>query len=199
MKTNQNDEQIPIEFDKLSQIFYSTSDSYIRHFESDIRYIEEKSKLTLWIIGLSIGMEIFVLNKIDRDSFTSTPIIITSILSGLFFVINCFYGLLLRIKLMRLISHHLQVITFYDHQKLHFEINFQKGSQFSHLIINDFSEGIVIQKICDLDYIKKKEEKNTPISLDDSSFIHKSDNHPFTLLVFQAITTIVLLVLIIFK
>ncbi|ABG59684.1 hypothetical protein CHU_2428 [Cytophaga hutchinsonii ATCC 33406] len=61
---------ITVTIEKLEKIICQTSDTYIKDYESKIKHIQEKSKLSLWIIGLSIGMELFTLNKLKSEDIS---------------------------------------------------------------------------------------------------------------------------------
>src|ERR1022692_1917608 len=81
-------------FTEIEKITREISDTYIRHHESEIKYTQEKAKLTLWIIGLSIGIELFILNKLDKHEINSIYKSSLLIIISFVFVFNAFLGLL---------------------------------------------------------------------------------------------------------
>lgn len=186
-----------VTIEKLEKIIGQTSDTYIRHYESEIKYIQEKSKLSLWIVGLSIGMELFVLNKLKSDDISNCFNILLLIVITLIFVINSFLGLLIRIKQTRLYSHFLKMITLYDYQKTQIILNLDKSISLGQQVITDFSNEIAINKLKDLEYIGEAKEKNDPIALSDMDFLYKSDSSTSILLIIQAILTGIFLIIII--
>lgn len=180
--------------DRLENIISQTTDTYIRHYESEIKCIQEKSNLSLWIIGLSIGIELFVLNKIESKDILSNYNIFLLISTGLFFLINSFLGLIIRIKQTRVYSHFLRIITYYDYQKTQIILNLDNSIKLGEQVISDFSKGTAIDKLKDLEYIDQKKEKYEPISQADILFLHRSENKPSIFLIIQAILTALFLI-----
>jgi hypothetical protein len=177
-------------FKEIEKISTQTSDTYIRHYETEVKFLQEKAKLTLWIIGLSIAMELFLINKIKPENLDGiSSKIFFGVISSLF-IINCLYGLLTRLKQTRLMNHLLSIATSYDYQKTEIILNLKNTSELGKLLLKDFGEGIGTNKLKDLEYKNQKELKNDPIIESDRNFLFKSDNHPTTILVIQAILTI---------
>lgn len=177
-------------FEEIEKISTHISDTYIRHYETEVKFLQEKAKLTLWIIGLSIGMELFLINKIKPENIDSLSAkIFLGVISSLFLV-NCLYGLLTRLKQTRLMNHLLSIVTTYDYQKTRILLNLKNTSELGIQLLKDFEEGDGTNKIKDLEYENQKELKNDPIIENDRNFLFKSDNHPTTILVAQAILTI---------
>jgi magnesium-transporting ATPase (P-type) len=110
---------------KIEKITNQMTETYIRYYETEIKFIQEKAKLSLWIIGLSIGMELFVLNKIEVGVLSNffNAILFYSI--GAIFMINAFIGLLLRLKQTRLLNHLLSIQTQYDYQCTNILLNLE--------------------------------------------------------------------------
>ena len=179
---------------KIEKITNQMTDTYIRHFETEIKFIQEKAKLSLWIIGLSIGMELFVLNKIDVGVLSNFFNAILFYTIGAIFVINAFIGLLLRLKQTRLMNHLLSVQTQYDYQRTKILLNLEPDCELLPELLKDFQDGSISDKIMNIKYIDAQVEKDDPLSLDARNFILKSDNWPSTLLVIQAILTIIFFV-----
>lgn len=185
---------ITISQEKMEELITQTTDTYIRHFESEIKYVQEKSKLSLWIIGLSIGMELFVLNKLEaRDMLSFRNRCLLGI-TGSIFLINSFLGLNIRLKQTRLYSYFLKIITFYDYQRTKIALNMNPSLPLAQEIMQDFSEGKAIEKIKNLVYIDEQKEKDNPLMQKDMNFLNMSDNWPSTLLILQAIFVALLFV-----
>lgn len=179
---------------KIEKITNQMTETYIRHFETEIKFIQEKAKLSLWIIGLSIGMELFVLNKIDVGVLSNCFNAILFYTIGIVFVFNAFIGLMIRLKQTRLMNHLLSVQTQYDYQRTNILLNLEPDCKLLPELIKDFQEGSFSDKIMNIKYIKTQVDKDDPLSIDASNFILKSDNWPSTLLVIQAILTIIVFV-----
>lgn len=173
---------------------HTLTETYIRHFETEIKFIQEKAKLSLWIIGLSIGMQLFVLNKIDVGVLSNCFNAILFYTIGIVFVFNAFIGLMIRLKQTRLMNHLLSVQTQYDYQRTNILLNLEPDCKLLPELIKDFQEGSFSDKIMNIKYIKTQVDKDDPLSIDASNFILKSDNWPSTLLVIQAILTIIVFV-----
>ena len=177
-------------FKEIEKISTQTSDTYIRHYETEVKFLQEKAKLTLWIIGLSIGMELFLINKIKPQNLNELSAkIFLGVISSLF-IINCLYGLLTRLKQTRLMNHLLSIATTYDYQKTRILLNLKVTSDIGKQLLKDFGEGTGTNKLKDLEYENQKELKNDPIIEKDRYFLFKSDNHPTSILVVQSILTI---------
>lgn len=179
---------------KIEKITNQMTETYIRHFETEIKFIQEKAKLSLWIIGLSIGMQLFVLNKIDVGVLSNCFNAILFYTIGIVFVFNAFIGLMIRLKQTRLMNHLLSVQTQYDYQRTNILLNLEPDCKLLPELIKDFQEGSFSDKIMNIKYIKTQVDKDDPLSIDASNFILKSDNWPSTLLVIQAILTIIVFV-----
>lgn len=179
---------------KIEKITNQMTETYIRHYETEIKFIQEKAKLSLWIIGLSIGMELFVLNKIDLGVLSNCFNAILFYIIGAIFVINAFLGLMLRLKQTRLMNHLLSVQTQYDYQRTNIVLNLEPDCKLLPVLIKDFEDGSFSDKVMNIKYIEAQIDKDDPLSLEASNFILKSDNWPSTLLVFQAILTIIFFV-----
>jgi|GEM_PF-4364441 hypothetical protein len=178
-------------FERFEKIIVQVSDTYIRHCESEIKYTQEKAKLSLWIISLSFGLELFILNKMNKADLVSIVNKSLFIGASIIFLINAFLGLLTRLKQTRMVNHFLQVITLYDYQKTKILLNLNEESDIGKAIIKDFSEGKATDKINNLEYINEKETKNDKIIALDTAFLLKSDNAPTSLFILQAILTII--------
>lgn len=179
---------------KIEKITNQMTETYIRHYETEIKFIQEKAKLSLWIIGLSIGMQLFVLNKIDVGVLSNCFNAILFYTIGIVFVFNAFIGLMIRLKQTRLMNHLLSVQTQYDYQRTNILLNLEPDCKLLPELIKDFQEGSFSDKIMNIKYIKTQVDKDDPLSIDASNFILKSDNWPSTLLVIQAILTIIVFV-----
>lgn len=179
---------------KIEKITNQMTETYIRHYETEIKFIQEKAKLSLWIIGLSIGMELFVLNKIEVGVLSNCFNAILFYTIGAIFVVNAFLGLLLRLKQTRLMNHLLSVQTQYDYQRTKILLNLEPDCKLLPELIKDFKDGSFSDKIMNIKYIEAQVDKDDPLSLEASNFILKSDNWPSTLLVIQAILTIIFFV-----
>jgi len=178
-------------FKEIDKISTQTSDTYIRHYETEIKFLQEKAKLSLWIIGLSIGIELFLINKINSENLDSLPAKIFLGIISLLFLTNCLYGLLIRLKQTRLMNHLLSITTTYDYQKTRILLNLKDASELGKQLLKDFKEGIGTNKLMNLEYENQEELKNNPIIENDRNFLFKSDNHPTTILVIQSILTII--------
>lgn len=180
---------------KIEKITNQMTETYIRHYETEIKFIQEKAKLSLWIIGLSIGIELFVLNKIEAGVLSNCFNAILFYSIGAIFLLNAFFGLLLRLKQTRLMNHLLSVQTQYDYQRTAILLNLEPDCKLLPELIKDFENGDFSSKIMNIKYIESQVDKNDPLSLEASDFILKSDNWPSALLVLQAILTIVFFIL----
>jgi hypothetical protein len=174
----------------LKQIIIQTSDTYIRHYESELKVTQEKAKLSLWIIGLSIGIELFVLNKVERSILGNTLSVTLFLSVTLIFLFNALFGLLIRLKQTRLFSHFHTVITMYDYQKNTILLNANEPEGLWQQIIVDFEKGEALNKLNNLEYINEKETKHDKLSSNDLNFLLRSENIPSSLLVIQVILTI---------
>ncbi|ABG59683.1 hypothetical protein [Cytophaga hutchinsonii] len=76
-------------------------------------------------------------------------------------------------------------------------MNLDKSIPLGQQVIEDFSNGIAINKLKNLEYIGEQNEKNNPIVLSDFEFLHKSENITSVLLIIQAILTGIFLIIII--
>jgi hypothetical protein len=186
-------------FERIEKTFVQVSDTYIRHYESEIKYTQEKAKLSLWIISLSVGLELFILNKMNKGDLVSIVNKCLFISVSIIFLINAFLGLLTRLKQTRMVNHFLQIITLYDYQKTKILLNLNDVSDIGKALIKDFSEGKAMDKINNLEYINEKETKNDQIIALDTAFLLKSDNTPTTLFILQAILTIIYFAIITFS
>lgn len=180
---------------KIETITDQMTETYIRHFETELKFIQEKAKLSLWIISLSIGMELFLLNKLGSNIFDNIVVHVLFYLIGATFLVNAFIGLLLRLKQTRLMNHLLSVQTQYDYQRTKIFLNLEPESKLLLELIRDFKSGKFSEKLMNIKYIESQVDKNDPLSLEASNFILKSDNWPSTLLVTQAVLTIAFFIL----
>lgn len=179
---------------KIEKITVQMTDTYIRHYETEIKFIQEKAKLSLWIIGLSIGMELFVLNRIELGVLSNCLNAILFYSIGATFVINAFIGLLLRLKQARLMNHLLSVQTQYDYQRAQILLNLEPDCKLQPILIKDIENGVFSDKILNIKYIESQVDKDDPLTIKASDFILKSDNWPSSLLVIQAVLTIIFFV-----
>lgn len=182
-------------FEEIEKICIQTSDTYIRHYETEVKFLQEKAKLSLWIIGLSIGMELFLVNKIKSENLNSLSAKIFIGVISLLFLISCLYGLLIRLKQTRLMNHLLSISTTYDYQKIRILLNLKNTSELGKQLLKDFGEGTGTYKLKDLEYENQKELKNDPVIESDRNFLFGSDNHPTTILVLQSVLTVVFYIL----
>lgn len=181
---------------KIEKITNQITETYIRHYETEIKFIQEKAKLSLWIIGMSIGMQLFVLNKIETGILNNCLNAILFYAIGIVFIVNALIGLLLRLKQTRVMNHLLSIQTQYDYQRTNILLNLEPDCKLMPELIKDFQNGEFSDKIMNIEYIEAQIDKNDPLSIRDSGFILRSDNWPSLLLVIQAILTIILFVLI---
>lgn len=182
----------------LKEFVEQISDTYIREYEAEVKFTEEKTKLILWIIGLSIGMELFVLSKVESKDLKSTWNMALFIALSAFFLVNALLGLVHRLKHTRMYSYFLTVICHYDHQKTLLLLNLDPDTDFGKRIITDCGDGTVGRKIKDLEYINQKAIKEDPILLADMNFLQGGDNIPSSLLVLQAVLSVAFCIKILF-
>lgn len=182
-------------FEEIGKISAQISDTYIRHYETEIKFIQEKSKLTLWIIGLSIGTQLFLMNKVKTENLDSLSAKILLGIITFLLLTNCVYGLLTRLKQTRLMNHLLSIATAYDYQKTSILLNLKSTSEIGRQLLKDFEEGIGTDKINDLEYENEKAMKEDPTFENDREFLFKSEIHPSYILVAQVFLTVLFYVL----
>ena len=174
---------------RVNEIIPKISDTYIMNYENEIRFIHEKEKLSLWIIGLSIGIEFFLLSKLEKqDLGTWTSIILFSIISALA-AFNGMYGLLTKLKKSRLVGHYLDMITSYEYQKSDLMLQMKHEPKSRDLLMEDYINAKLHDNVLKQNYTKRKVDAKNFVIEDARNFVERSDNLPSTILVIQVILT----------
>lgn len=197
-------EQNPNEkiFKEIQEIVDKRTDTYIYDYEAGIKSAKEKANLTIWIIGLSISLEVFLLSNWKRINFDSyISLILFIVISGIF-LYNGAYALLLRIKQTRLIQHYLETQTCYNYQKTNILLKKNAKSHLAQVLINDHSNDNLSKNLINLEYVDKSTKEtmnhNDKINEDGRKFMQNSDNIASKLFSAQVVLTLLLLLSIYF-
>lgn len=175
---------------RVLEIIPEISDVYIMTYENELRYVQEKGKLSIWIVGISVTLELIFLNKLEKQDFgTWTSVILFAIISSIA-TINAGYGLFVKIKKTRLVSHYLQMITGYGYQKSDLMLKMEHESKWREKLLDDYANAKLHNNILNLNYTERKPETEIGIIRESASFLDQSENTPSTLLVIQTALTI---------
>ena len=178
------DEQITKEqaIQRVKEITIATSDSYIENYEDEIRYSHEQEKLSLWIIGLIIGIELFMLSRLEKDDFSTwISVILACLISG----VTCWagvQGLFTKLKKTRLISKYLDTITSYRYQKSNILLNLNSNTGTRIALLEDLSSGLLVDKIFKFEYVERKPYVFEERTLQDIERLKKAESNRATYL-----------------
>lgn len=143
----------------LEKTINSTTDNFIQIKEIEIRKMENIQKLILWIVGLSTGLQLFLLNTVSYSQtkgFTS----ILFVVSLLAFAYNATSGFFNRKTVNSIIKIELSNLQKLNYQKV--ILLSQLNSKNHEDLIKDFDSHIIVLKINDLEYYSEQNPKIKP-------------------------------------
>lgn len=176
----------------IEKQIHSTTDHFIQNVERDMKHIEERRKLTLWIIGVSTALEIFIATKYSwskLNCFGATLYVI----SGVAFLWNSIMSVKVYQMATELIGMHLKQQSKFNNQRILMINTLGRNNSTTQQLIEDFRSGELVLKIIDLLYFKTKNTLSEPIAKLAKRLMHFSDVYPAYIFIFQAIVTLPLL------
>ncbi|MES2556109.1 MAG: hypothetical protein V4604_08160 [Bacteroidota bacterium] len=177
---------------QIEKQIHSTTDHFIQNLERDIKHIEERRKLTLWIIGVSTALEIFIATKFSwskLNCFGGTLYVI----SGVLFLWNTIMSVRVYQMAINLLSIHLDQQSKFNYQRILMINDLGRNNSFTQQLIEHFKSGELVLKMKDLFYLKTKNILSEPIPRLAKWLIEISDENPAYVFIFQAMVTVVLL------
>ncbi len=138
--------------DRLHYAIEKNSDTHIKHYEAEIKYVEEQTRLSLWLLGLSLGLEFFVLNKITDLGILSNSGRWWFYGNSVVFLLNMAIGLSMRIKQTKVQQAYLQISVLFDSQKADMLNQVKLGGQYTKEYVADFKREMLFNKIAGLKY-----------------------------------------------
>lgn len=174
----------------IREITISVTEAYMDNYEYEIRYTEEQGKLSIWIIGLSIAIELLLLNRLENGDFKSLTIIILFSCITTIVAINAGIGLFTKLKKMRLISHYLDTLASYKYQKNDILLQLRIGDDLKERLLKDAESGTLHDNILNLKYTKRQTEIAGEQVVRDRNYLVKSHHLPSSLLIIQVLLAI---------
>ena len=148
--------------ESIETLINQVTNRCIQNRESEIQQIDNEKKLLLWIAGLALGLELFIINNIKWEHLNWFSAILYTI-SGLAFLYNAFLALVAYQMINNLHGIDAEIKKSYNLQCI-FLIELIHSSPHKIEELNDdLKRGELTLKLMNLEYFGKKELLKNPI------------------------------------
>ncbi|WP_341902254.1 hypothetical protein [Fluviicola taffensis] len=177
----------------VENMISSITDSLIQNKALEISETENTKKLNLWIIGLSTGVEMFMLNKISYSETYGFETFLF-IVAGAFFMYNAFTGLYMNKTIVTVNN-----IDIADQRKLIYQkmmmiglLKSNSNSNYAQEMLDDFHSGEMTLKMTNLNYFSSMKKEGEIILRVAKNLNSLSEKYTTIALIIQFSATIIL-------
>lgn len=175
----------------VKQIFSDASDSYVNEYLTEIKMIQENSKLVIWLMGFSIGLELFIIKElIPLYSVLSCFNKILVVASSSLFILTSVTALLTRIIQTRVTKIKHLIAEAYSHQKTQVLIYFETESSEYYTILRDYLDSSFTKKVHMLEYGESTTLLTNKKNNRKVNFLDKTESLVSILFAIQAVLSI---------
>jgi|GEM_PF-6915355 len=185
-------EKLETNKEAIADLAAVTMDVAVQNIEGDLKALEGKKKLLLWIAGLSIALEIFIVNRYSWqliNGFSAVMFVITSCS----FLYIAYLGLVVHQSVVNFQSVLMNRQNEVRHQHLLILSALYSRGPLSSELDSDFQSWQLVLKILDLAYFREPRASKEVILKLAKKLIHRSDEVGAYVLVIQVIASIIIL------
>lgn len=189
--TNFTDSERKEVFSQIEKITNQVTDAYIQNSVSDLNALLERKKLTLWIVGLSTALEVYLLNQYSWSNVNgfSAFLFVSSVV---IFLLNSIGALHFNKLVTTMYINGLAKQKNTNLQRVKILNALELNSSLVEKLREDFLSEELPIKIIRLEYLDKKETVNKSILKLANWLITKSDDNASYLLILQLIVSTIL-------